>query len=175
MRRRRSFPAVLVLASIAAATAAPVGAQAGAIEGELAGIRASLERIVELLERQAIRSQGDLILRRLEIKSARLVPIEERLRSTRSALTNVETERLRVKTMLEQWEDESFAAETEQERRGYRESVRQGLQSLEHVERQATSLLGEIDQLERERDQLSAEIDQLERELDSIEAQTRRP
>lgn len=168
----RTILAALLLAAPASAQApAQASAPAGSrIESELAGIRASLERIVDLLGAQARRAEGDVLLRRIELKTTRLVPVEERLRRVRGELSELAAEHRRVQAYSNQLEKRSFRAETEEDREAVTHELTQVTLMQERHEQRRVALEEEQGRLQTEQTQLAAEIDQLERELDLVQA-----
>jgi DNA repair exonuclease SbcCD ATPase subunit len=182
MRSRRSLPSlrprVLVDATIAAALlgAATASAQSApqpsspGIERELAGIRVTLERIVELLDAQERRAEGEVLLRRMELKTTRLVPVEERLRRVQAERAELDGERRHMQNIVKTLEERSFDAETEEQRLQLAEETRQFSVSLQRLDDRREALELEQERLRSEQDQLSAELEQLERELEVLQA-----
>ncbi|HUP22728.1 MAG TPA: hypothetical protein VNB06_07285 [Thermoanaerobaculia bacterium] len=168
---RATLAALLLAAPASAQTPAQASAPAGSrIESELAGIRASLERIVDLLGAQARSAEGDVLLRRIELKTTRLVPVEERLRRVRGEMSELAAERRRVQAYSEELEERSFRAETEEGREAVTHELTQLTLMLERHEQLRVALEEEQGRLQTDQTQLAAEIDQLERELDLVQA-----
>jgi hypothetical protein len=167
-----------LLAALLATPAAVEAAQpAGStrVESELAGIRASLEQIVALLTAQSRRQEGELLLRRIELKTTRLVPIEERLRRVENEIGEVAGERRRLREVAKRMEERSFDAETEEEREGVAQEAMHMVGAIEQLDQRAGLLDEELARLQTDQTQLAAEIDQLERELELVQARAQRP
>lgn len=160
-------------AAVACLSASPATAQtvpASRIESELAGIRASLERIVDLLGAQARRAEGDVLLRRIELKTTRLVPVEERLRRLRGEMSDLAAERRQLGGVAKDMEERAFQAESEEHREQFVHEIAQLGRALERLDERAAALEEEQVRLATDQSQLAAEIDQLERELDLVQA-----
>lgn len=165
-------------ALLATVLAAPAGAQTAdstRLESELAGIRASLEQIVALLTAQAQRQDGELLLRRIELKTTRLVPVEERLRRVENEIGEVAGERRRLREVAKRMEERSFDAETEEERENVAQEAMHMAGAIEQLDQRAGLLQEELARLQTDQTQLAAEIDQLERELELVQARAQRP
>jgi hypothetical protein len=164
-----------LLAILLAGPAAGQTASATRIESELAGIRASLEQIVSLLTAEARRHDSELLLRRIELKTARLVPVEERLRRIQTEIGEVAGERRHFQEVSKRLEERAFNAETEEEREGVAQELTQIVLAMERFEQRAGALEEELARLQTDQTQHAAEIDQLERELELVQARADRP
>ena len=72
---------------------------------EVAGLRSSLDRLVVLMERVAEQQRIDLLLRRVELKERRLIPVASDLRSLEGDYEDQKAQVKRYQEMLAQMED----------------------------------------------------------------------
>ncbi|HVS13661.1 MAG TPA: hypothetical protein VMV46_07045 [Thermoanaerobaculia bacterium] len=161
MRRKAILFVLLALAP----TVAPAQ-EAPPLERELAGIRAALEEIATLMRQQLAASNRDTVLRRIEIKNARLVPIESALRGVREQLQNFEAERARMETRAQELEETLFYSEDEEAKSQARKEQKGMLAFAEQLREMVAAAQAREMEVERERNALLAEIDELERRLD---------
>jgi chaperonin cofactor prefoldin len=120
---------------------------------ELERVRASLERLVELLEDAQAGQRAELILRRIERKERRLLPLESRMQDVREELSLLEQETA---------EFEGFREQFDQELRDARERG-------ESDDREARMIREQIDrreeELEKRKESLELRIRRLEDEV----------
>ncbi|MDX1502560.1 MAG: hypothetical protein R3325_09355 [Thermoanaerobaculia bacterium] len=103
MRRRILLLPALMAALAPAArgqTAATAPAET-AVAAELTKLNATLTDIKTLLERLAETQGLDLLMKRMELSSARVTELESRLRGARAERTSVVDERARLQTNME--------------------------------------------------------------------------
>jgi chromosome segregation ATPase len=169
----RPTATLLVLLALTTVASAPAQARglpqegSAQIESELAGIRAALQDIATLMRQQLAASNRDSLLRRIEIKNARLVPIETALRGVREQLENHEAQRSRMETRAQELEEILFYAEEEEQKAQARIEQKEMLAFAEQIGELMDAAQAREMEVARERDALNAEIDELERRLDA--------
>lgn len=76
---------------------------------EVAGVNRSLDRLVQMLSTMLEQQKIDLLLKRIEMRERRVLPLEQELRSARNAASEIVVEIDRLQAMLD--EGESSARE----------------------------------------------------------------
>lgn len=84
----------------------PAGSQQDRPVDDLAGINRSLERMVVLLETMLDNQDIDIILRRIELKERRLLPLESELRRAERSLLDMQSRLKMIQEELEQTEEQ---------------------------------------------------------------------
>ncbi len=120
------------------------------VVSELARVRASLDRLVQLLEDAQAAQQAELLLRRIERRERRLLPLESRLRTAREDLVQLDEELVKFAAYREQLDEEIRAATG----RGESSEPEAGL-ILDRLDAEKTGM-------ERRKEQLELRIRQLE-------------
>lgn len=156
----------LSLATATGLAQPPDSGPASGLERELAGIRVTLQDIAQLLRQQLEASNRDVVLRQIEIKNARLVPIEQELRSIRTQIEGQETELERLESRAQELQETAFYSENEEEQ----QQARRELKELESFAEQLRSAIAKAQARELETlrriDEIEAEIATLEQRLD---------
>ena len=99
--------AVLVLLCLSTAGAAtPVAAQEGQLVEEVAGLRASVDELVNMLDRYMGYQKIELTLRRVDLKQRQLSPMERELRNHKDSLESTHEELEGLEMYTEQVEAE---------------------------------------------------------------------
>ena len=108
MKRRIGWGAAALVAAALLATPA-VPQQQGAVDGtsvalmeEVSGVNRSLQDLVALLREHLGSQEVELIMKRIELKTDQLAPLEDDLRDARSSRASLETEATQMKMILEQ-------------------------------------------------------------------------
>lgn len=149
------------------AFATPAVAQTDSLARELAGIRQSLERIVQLLERQSVQAEKSLLLRRIEMKNSRLLPIEAGIRNALDSQRAVDQQLNQMNAHRSQIDRESAEATPgSKEALDAAELQRQLDVELDRLEQEVFVQTQRLQDLEVERNDILAEIRTLERRLD---------
>jgi hypothetical protein len=84
----------------------PAGSQQERPVDDLAGINRSLERMVVLLETALEHQEVDILLKRIELKERRLIPLESELRRAERSLLDMQSRLKMIQEELEQTEDQ---------------------------------------------------------------------
>jgi chromosome segregation ATPase len=84
----------------------PAGSQQENQVNDLAGINRSLERMVVLLETMIDNQDTDILLRRIELKERRLIPLESELRRAERSLLDMQSRLKMIQEELEQQEEQ---------------------------------------------------------------------
>ncbi len=156
---------VLICSAVCLLPAAAQAPGPDPVVRELARIRASLDRLAELLEEARAGQQADLLLRRIDRKERRLIPLESRLRSVRQQRENVEEEQMQVAAYREQFEEEMRAA------RDRGENPEQGSRLVtEQIETQEEALEKRMERLDLLIRQLEDQIAEHLEEIEILEA-----
>jgi hypothetical protein len=163
----RTLVPLVTFVLLVATPAVGAGQESPRLERELAGIRAALEDIAALMREQLAAAQRDTVLRRIEIKNARLVPVESALRGVREQIENLEAERARMEARAQDIEETLFYSEEEAGKANAREEQKQVLAFAEQLRETLAAAQAREMEVLRERDGLRAEIDELERRLDA--------
>jgi hypothetical protein len=106
---RRLLSGFVLMALAAPAVAQPVPESSSVSTPDLAreveALRISVERAVGLLDRALTHQRAELLLKRIELKERRVVPLESEVRRARTDLLAAESEIERLEQMLENTED----------------------------------------------------------------------
>ncbi len=158
--------AALAIAALLLVGALPVAGQdATPATGDLQGIQQSLDRMTVILERLVESRQVDLLLKRIELKERRLIPMEKELRDLRSRYSDSEAEIEAMVSMMEEWEKQKREAELT--------SNEDEVSALEEMHRQITAGIerekSRRDGIDIEMRELEAEIDQQRRNLNYLD------
>ena len=162
-----AVPAV-ALPAAAQQASAPEPAAAGLVE-EVAGLRSSLDRLVVLLERVAEQQRVDLLLKRVELKERRLIPVASDLRSLEGDYEDQKAIVTRYGEMLEQMED----ALSDEIRRGVDRPDSEPRQMIPQLERELQIEIERIEELERRMRRLDDELADGRREIAILDEQLR--
>ncbi|HVS63840.1 MAG TPA: hypothetical protein VMT85_10120 [Thermoanaerobaculia bacterium] len=168
LRPLASFPVFAAWAALLCLAPAEVFTQepAATVERELAGIRATLQDIAALMRQQLDASNRDVLLRRIEIKNARLMPLEQELRSVRNHIEAQETELRRLQSRLQELEETAFYSEDEDEKRAARAEHAEIDKYAEQIREMITAAQARELETLRDIDRLEGEIASLEQRLD---------
>ena len=164
----------LLAAALLAAAMPATAQQAGPSEGaglveEVAGLRSSLDRLVVLLERVAEQQRIDLLLKRVELKERRLIPVASDLRSLEGDYEDQKAQVKRYREMLEQMED----VVSEQVRRGVDRQDSEAREMIPGIEREMQIEIGRLEDLERRMRRLEDELVDGRREIAILDEQLR--
>lgn len=146
----------------------PARSQEPAVERELAGIRSALQDIATLMRQQLEASNRDVVLRRIEIKNARLVPVEQELRSVRNHIEGQEAELARLDSRMQELEETAFYSEDE-------DAKRQARAEQAELEKYAEQIRGLITGAQARELETLREVDRLEDEISSLERRLDQP
>ena len=170
IRLARVLPTVLIALPLATvATTSATAQENDRMSRELAGIRRSLEEIAQILRQQSTQQERSLLLRRIEMKNDRLLPVEEGIRSALDSKRHLEAEERRLLEFQEQLERDILDAERgseEAEAERTRDQLRQLEVEIERARDEAWAQQQRLIDLENERDDLLEEIEALEARLD---------
>lgn len=100
------------LAAAGQEPAAPASAGEASVSDQLARLNVTLKELVALMRQQAGGQRIELLMRQVELKRAKLAPLEAELRSSRAAQEGAESELRQLQLSQEQSVD-SIAAEFE--------------------------------------------------------------
>jgi len=156
-------------APLAAQQGGPSGGEAAGLVEEVAGLRSSLDRLVLLLERVAEQQKVDLLLKRVELKERRLIPVASDLRSLEGDYENQKVVVTRYREMLTQMED----ALAEEIRRGVDRPDSEPRQMIPEFERELQIEIERIEDLERRMRRLEDELEDGRREIAILDEQLR--
>lgn len=167
-----SLLAAALLAAVLPAAAEQAGQPGAAPPGlveEVAGMRSSLDRLVVLLERVAEQQKVDLLLKRVELKERRLLPVASDLRSLEGDHEEQKVIVTRYREMLEQMED----ALSDEIRRGVDRPDSEPRQMIPELERELQIQIERIEDLERRMRRLEDELIDGRREIAVLDEQLR--
>jgi len=173
----KSWIAGALLAAALAAGVAPAAAQqegqpeaesAGLVD-EVAGLRSSLDQLVALLGRVAEQQKVDLLLKRVELKERRLIPVASDLRSLEGDYQDQKVVVTRYQEMLRQMED----ALSEEIRRGVDQPDSESRQMIPEFERELQIEIARIEELERRMRRLEDELADGRKEIAILDEQLR--
>ena len=136
---------------------------------EVAGLRSSLDRLVLLLERAADQQKIDLLLKRVELKERRLIPVASDLRSLEGDYEDQKVVVTRYQEMLEQAED----LLSDEIRRGVDRPDSEPRQMIPGFERELQIEIARIEELERRMRRLEDELSDGRREIAILDEQLR--
>jgi hypothetical protein len=173
----RSWIAGTLFAVALVTGAAPAAAQQGrtstgestALVEEVAGLRGSLDRLVLLLERVAEQQKVDLLLKRVELKERRLIPVASDLRSLEGDYEDQKVVVTRYQEMLRQMEE----ALSDEVRRGVDRPDSEPRQMIPEFERELQIEIDRIEDLERRMRRLEDELADGRREIAILDEQLR--
>ena len=147
----------------------PSGEESAGLVEEVAGLRNSLDRLVVLLERMAEQQKIDLLLKRVELKERRLIPVASDLRSLEGEQEDQKVTLARYREMLEQMED----ALSEEIRRGVDRPDSESRQMIPQLERELQIEEARAEELERRMRRLEDELADGRREIAILDEQLR--
>jgi len=158
-----------LLAAAFLAWAGTAAAQQGGTAGpdsarlveEVAGLRDSLERLAALLERATDQQKIDLLLKRIELKERRMIPVATDLRTLEGQYEDQKAVVKRYQEMLDQMED----VVSNEVRRGVDQPDSEARRSVTEIERELQIEVTRIEDLERRMRRLEDELDQGRREV----------
>lgn len=177
MAVRSIVPAALLFVFLAAPAVAQTPTETGSdLVKEVAALRKTMEEAVALLDRALVHQRVELLLKRLDLKERRVLPLESELRGARDGLTASRNEVERFELIVEETEqriseevrDGTDRADSENRR------LKQDLeQALAHIRRNLESDEERVRRLEDELGDRLEEIevleDSLQERLDSLE------
>ena len=137
----------------------------GRLLQEVAGVNSSLQRLVALLDILVGQQETDILLKRIEMKTSRLIPLETSLRSAKANLGDANAQFEQMSGMKDEWES------------GLREAVRDGKdQEAEELRRMIEQVAPAVtaqdtlrNELERRIRELEDEIAELQRDIDVLD------
>ena len=166
---RRFLGGLVVVALMAPALAQPSSESTPDLAREVEALRRSVERAVVLLDRALAHQGAQLLLKRIELKERRVVPLESELRRARDELAGAESEIERLEIMLDNAEDsvsEDIRAGTDRADSENRE-MKSGIEhALVYARAQVET---ELDRVRRLDDDLSERLEKIEILEDSLE------
>ena len=121
---------------------------------EVSGLNHSLERLVTLVDTLVAQQETDILLKRIDMKSRRLIPLEEALRAAREDLTETDADLVKVTADVDRLEST------------LRDHTRDGKEGMAEMFRQA--LLQErprLEALETRRAQIESRVRDLEAQI----------
>jgi flagellar biosynthesis chaperone FliJ len=160
---------LLALIPAAPATAQTATDPAPKLVKEVAALRKTLEEAVALLDRALAHQRTELLLKRLDLKERRVVPLESELRSARDALDASGNEVEQFEQMLDEAEQQISEEIRDGADRENSESrvLKQNLeQALAHVRR---NLESDEDRVRRLEDELAERLEEIEILEDSLQ------
>jgi hypothetical protein len=135
---------------------------------EIEALRKSVQEAVGLLERALAQQRAELLLKRLDLKERRVVPLESELRRARDAVTTTRSEVERFEQMEEETESriaDAVRSGTDREDSDDRILAGQLEAALSQVRR---ALESEEDRVRRLEDELAERLDEIEILEDSL-------
>lgn len=167
MNKARVAAALLAAALLASMGSA--GAQQGGAGGpdgarlveEVAGLKGALDRLAVLLERVAEQQRVDLLLKRVELKERRMIPLAADLRSLEGEYEDQKSMVKRYQEMLEQMEDRV----SDDVRRGIDQPDSDARTAVAELERELQIGITRLEDTERRMRRLEDELDQGRREV----------
>ena len=170
---RRLLSGFVLMALVAPALAQPLPESTSAPTPDLAreveALRISVERAVGLLDRALTHQRAELLLKRIELKERRVVPLESEVRRARTDLLAAESEVERLEQMLENAEDaivEEIRNGTDRADSGSRIMKRELEQGLAFAR---TRIETEESHVRRLQDELADRLDEIDILEDSLE------
>ena len=145
------------------------GAESAALIEEVAGLRSSLDQLVVLLERMAEQQKVDLLLKRVELKERRLIPVASDLRSLEGEYEDQKVMVVRYREMLRQMED----ALSEEIRRGVDRPDSEPRQMIPEFERELQIEIARSEDLDRRMRRLEDELADGRRAIAILDEQLR--
>lgn len=137
------------------------------VEQELAGIRSALNEIASLMRVQARSQSTEILLRQIEIKSARLTPVAAELRTARSSLADAEQEVARLRVLEEELSQQSLG-DNEREIEAKRQERVHLVLAISDSEARHSQLQQRVFELEDEQRRLSQDIESLETRVEEL-------
>ncbi len=148
--------------------APPAAAQEDAVQRELAGIRKSLEDIVRLLRQSRVDDERSLLLRRIEIKSQRITPLDSAIRDAIASGRDLESEEAHLRDYLNELDRQLAEADPGPQAANDRQERQQVEAHIEQMRGVQWNNQQRILDLEVERTTLNEEIQALEAQLDRL-------
>jgi hypothetical protein len=136
---------------------------------EVAALRKTMEQAVVLLDRALVHQRVELLLKRLDLKERRVLPLESELRGARDELTASRNELARFEMILEETEQgisQEVRDGTDQPDSENRRLKQDLEQAVAHVQRNLESDEQRVRQLE---DELAERLEEIELLEDSLQ------
>jgi chromosome segregation ATPase len=135
------------------------------VADELAGVNRSLDQLVTMMQTMMEYQEIDLVLKRIEMKERRVLPLESALRNARETVTSVSSELERMQSMVQEWED----AESRAVREGREQEAAEFRQMIAHSRAEVEYQTATLDRYEQRVRELEDDIALLNRDLRGLD------